>query len=74
MFGPAVSRYNGTLGISGTLDPSQIQEIDDELVNTLLNRFPLLKELFSMQNLEFTGSQTKISFGLRYSIQIGFHF
>ena len=74
MFGPAISRYNGTLGINGDFDPSQIQDIDEELVNELLNKYPWLKELFSMQKLEFTGTQTKLSFGLRYSIQFGFHF
>ena len=74
MFGPAISRYNGTLGVTGNLDASQVQEIDEELVNTLLNKYPWLKELFTMKKLEFTGAQTKISFGFRYSIQLGFHF
>ncbi len=74
MFGPAVSYYQGTLGIGGDLDPGQIEDIDEELVNALLEQFPWLGTLFTAQKLEFTGSQTKFSAGLRFSIQVGFHF
>lgn len=74
MFGPALSYYSGTLGIDGDLDPGEINEIDEELVNALLEQFPWLGVLFSPQKLEFSGSRTKISVGFRYSIQLGFHF
>jgi hypothetical protein len=74
MFGPSLSYYHGSLGIKGNLDPGEIQDIDEDLVNALLEQYPWLSLLFSQEKLEFTGSQAKISFGLRYSIQIGFHF
>ncbi len=74
MFGPALSCYNGTLGISSDLDSSQIQELDEDLINALLDKYPLLSTLFNKQKLEFTGSRTKLSIGLRYCIQLGFHF
>ncbi|MCX6246005.1 MAG: DUF3575 domain-containing protein [Bacteroidetes bacterium] len=74
MFGPSVSLYKGDLKLSGSLDPDQIENIDQELVDKLLNRFPLLKSIFSSENLEFTGSRASWSLGFRYSIQIGFHF
>jgi hypothetical protein len=74
MLGPSISYYNGTLGIDGNLDPGEIEEIDEDLVNALLDKFPWLSTLFTQQKLEFTGSQTKISAGMRFSIQLGFHF
>lgn len=74
MFGPSLSYYTGTLGIDGNLDPGQIQDLDEDLVNALLEQFPWLGALFTPQKLEFTGSRTKLSAGLRFSIQFGFHF
>jgi hypothetical protein len=74
MFGPSISYYQGKLGLNGDLDPEEIEEIDEELVNALLEQFPWLSTLFKQQNLEFTGSQTKLTAGLRFNIQLGFHF
>lgn len=74
MFGPAYSYYKGNLGIAGDLDPGDIEEIDQELVNALLERYPLLGVLFSQQKLEFNGTKSKFAVGFRYSIQLGFHF
>jgi hypothetical protein len=74
MFGPSMSVYHGRLGLEGNFDPGEIEEIDEELVNALLEQFPWLSVLFTQQKLEFTGSKTKLSAGLRFSIQLGFHF
>lgn len=74
MFGPSLSYYNGSLGIGGDLEPWEIEEIDEELVNALLDKYPWLSVLFKSQKLEFTGSKTKLSAGLRFSVQFGFHF
>jgi len=74
MFGPSLSRYSGSLNISGNLDPSQIEELDQEMIDALLSKYPMLKYLFSKDGLEFTGSRSSLSIGFRYSIQLGFHF
>lgn len=74
MFGPSISMYNTTLGINGNLDPNQIEDIDQEIVNELLDKYPWLADLFNPNSLEFTGTRTKLSMGLRFSIQFGFHF
>ena len=73
-FGPS-DNYTLIEGeISGDLDEDEINSIDEELVDKLLDKFPVLGEIFSDQNLSFTESRTKFGTGFRYSIQIGFHF
>jgi len=74
LFGPSLSYYSGNFIISGNLDPDQIKNLDQELVNKLLQRFPLLSTLFSNESLNFTGTKTSISIGFRYSMQLGIHF
>lgn len=74
LFGPSLSYYEGKLTISGNLDPDEIRILDEELVEKLMERFPYLKTLFDRKELEFTGSKATMSFGFRYSIQLGFHF
>lgn len=74
MFGPSLSHYMADLTVGGNLDPDQIQNIDKEVVDKLLARFPLLKSIFSDEKLTFTGSRSSLSVGFRYSIQVGFHF
>jgi hypothetical protein len=74
MFGPSLSYYSGNLTISGNLDPDEIENIDKELVEKLLDRFPFLGTLFSNESLKFTGTRASLSVGFRYCIQLGFHF
>lgn len=75
LFGPALSFNHGRLELQGGgLDPDEIDDIDQELVDKLLDRFPILGELFSGENLVFTGNKTKFGTGFRYSFQFGFHF
>lgn len=74
LFGPALSMMKGNISIGGNLDPEQIKDIDSELAQKLLDRFPTLNALVKGEDLKFTGSKTSFGTGFRYSIQIGFHF
>jgi len=74
LFGPSLSYYSGNFNITGDLDPEQISNIDQEMIDKLLKRFPLLGTLFSNESLKFTGTRTSISLGFRYSLQLGVHF
>ena len=74
LFGPALAYYSGYLNFSGNLNQETIDKLDDELVQKLENRFPLIKSIASGEDLRFTGSKAKLGIGLRYSIQLGFHF
>lgn len=72
LFGPSLSIYNYSMKFDGGLDPEQIEEIDQELVDRVLNRFPALRELFSSEGI--SGTRSTLSIGFRYAIMIGFHF
>jgi hypothetical protein len=74
LFGPAVAYYAGNLTINGNLNQETIDKLDEELVQKLEDRFPFIKSIASGEELRFTGSRTKFGAGLRYSIQLGFHF
>lgn len=74
LFGPSFTYMHGDLEINSNLDKEQIENIDQEIVDKLLERFPLLGDLFNSETLRFTGSKTSFGAFFRYSIQLGFHF
>jgi hypothetical protein len=74
LFGPSLSWYSGNLEITGDLDPDQIKNLDKDMVDKLIARFPFLGTIFSNESLTFTGSRATLLVGFRYSIQLGVHF
>jgi len=74
MFGPSLSLYYRKLELTGDLDKSEFEQIDEELARQLIDRFPVLGYLFGGQTATFSGGNANISTGFRYSIQLGFHF
>jgi hypothetical protein len=74
LFGPSMNLYSGNLTIEGDLDEEQIENIEDELVDKLIERYPSLGMIYSEESLKFTGKKTSFGMGFRYSVQIGFHF
>jgi hypothetical protein len=74
MFGPSLSYYHREMELSGDLDETEIENIDEEVIQKILDRFPALKTIFGDDDLRISGSSAKLSFGFRYSIQLGFHF
>jgi hypothetical protein len=62
------------LGFSGEIDQSKIDELDQEMVDKLKARFPLIATLFSGEELSHTGYKLTTSPGFRFSVQFGFHF
>jgi hypothetical protein len=74
LFGPSLTYQSGSMEISGQLTPEQIEQLDQEMIDKILNRFPALGFLGSNESLKFTGSRTSLHTFFRYSIQLGFHF
>jgi hypothetical protein len=74
MLGPSLSMYYKKLELTGDLDKSELEQIDEDLARQLIDRFPVLGYLFGGQTATFSGSNARISTGFRYSIQLGFHF
>jgi hypothetical protein len=75
LVGPSISYYGGKTEITGNLDGSQIQQINEALYDQLLERFPGLST-FSTTGKTFqqTGKLDVFRLGFRYLVQIGFHF
>jgi hypothetical protein len=75
MVGPSVSYYGGKMEITADLDGSQIQQINEELYDKLITRFPGLTTLStSGKTFQETGKLDIFRLGFRYLVQIGFHF
>jgi len=74
LFGPSMNLYSCNVLIEGDLDEEQIENIEDELVDKLIERYPSLGMIYSEESLKFTGDKISFGTGFRYSIQIGFHF
>ncbi len=74
MFGPSISYYTANLRVDGNLDPDQISEVNQEFVQKLLDRFPALGYILSGEKVSKSGFRSSMGFGLRYAVQIGFHF
>lgn len=74
LFGPSYSVISKEISIRGGLDPDQIQNINQELVDKLLDRFPHLGTVFSDDGLQYSGTKSQFSPLLRYSVSFGVHF
>ena len=73
--GPSISYYGGKTEITGNLDGSEIQQINEALYDKLISRYPGLTA-FSTSGKTFqqTGKLDVFRMGFRYLVQIGFHF
>jgi hypothetical protein len=71
--GPSLSnyRYNLTLGGNYTFDPEDIQ---NEVILDLLDRFPLLEEVISENEATSSGKLDAWAYGYRYQLLVGYHF
>jgi len=71
--GPSISHYKYKLNLGGnyTFDTEDIQ---NEIILDLLDRFPLLEEAISEKEATGRGGLDSWSFGYRYQLQIGYHF
>ncbi len=74
LFGPSYSLISKNISVKGGLDPDEMEDINQELVDKLLDRFPHLGTVFSDDGLEYSGKESKFSPLLRYSISLGVHF
>jgi hypothetical protein len=71
--GPAISNYRYTLSLDGdyTFNKDDVQQ---EILLDLLDRFPFLDDLISDQEAKANGRLQAWSFGYRYQLQLGYHF
>jgi hypothetical protein len=73
LIGPSISnyRYNISLGGNYTFDKEDIQ---NEIILALIDKFPLLDDLISDKEANGSGKLDAWSYGYRYQLLIGYHF
>jgi hypothetical protein len=70
--GPAIARYGLDLNLEGDFDAEDA--LENELVEALADRFPLIKDLITDQAVSVRGKKSSWSAGFRYQINVGYHF
>lgn len=70
--GPSVSNYTITMNLDGMLNNEG--EIANEIVEKLLDKFPLLEDLVEDKEIDANGKTSSFSYGYRYQASIGYHF
>jgi hypothetical protein len=71
--GPSVSHYKYTLDIGGTYTFDK-EDIQNEIILDLLDRFPFLDDAISDKEATSKGKLDTWSMGYRYQLTIGYHF
>jgi len=72
--GPSVSRYSAKLNLDGNLSDAQLDEAQQEIVDKLVGRFPLLGDVLDEESVTVKGSNSAWAAGWRYQFQVGYHF
>jgi hypothetical protein len=74
LVGPSISYYGGKTVVTGNFDASQVQEINEELYDKLVERYPAFATMSLDKTFQQTGKLDIFRLGFRYLLQIGFHF
>ena len=70
--GPAIARYGLNLKLDGDFDAEDA--LENELVEALADRFPLIKDLITDKEVKLNKKNSSWSAGFRYQINVGYHF
>jgi len=71
--GPSLSHYKYTLNIGGTYTFDK-DDIQNEIILDLLDRFPFLDDAISDKEATAKGRLDSWAFGYRYQLTVGYHF
>jgi hypothetical protein len=74
LMGPSVSYYGGDVKISGNLNFEKLKELNEDLYNKLLDKYPMIGTYVINKDFKLDGKLDLFSVGFRYLFQIGFHF
>jgi len=74
LIGPALSYYGGKLDIKGDIDVEQIKEINEDLYNKIIEKYPMVDDILIDKTFVKNGKVDIMSVGYRYLLQIGFLF
>jgi hypothetical protein len=71
--GPSISHYKYTLALGGNYTFDK-EDITNEIILDLIDRFPLLDEAISEGEASRNGKLDTWSYGYRYQLHVGYHF
>lgn len=74
LIGPAVTYYGGKLNIKGDIDLEEIQDINEDLYNKIIEKYPMVNDVLIDKTFKKNGTIDILSVGYRYLLQIGFLF
>ncbi len=74
LVGPAISYYGGKLSIKGDVDLEQIKEINEDVYNKIIEKYPMIDNILIDKTFKKHGKIDFLSVGYRYAMQIGFRF
>jgi hypothetical protein len=74
LMGPAISYYGGGVDITGNVNFEKLKEINEDLYNKLIAKYPKIGDLVVNKSFKSNGHLDLFSVGFRYLVQVGFHF
>ena len=72
--GPSLTNYVADMKLTGTIDPSKIDENLQKILEAIAGRYPLVGDLLKNQEVDFKGKADVWNAGFRYSIHAGYRF
>jgi hypothetical protein len=73
LVGPSISNYSAKIKLNGSFNFDK-NEVENEILLKLLDRFPMLDELLTDIEVSSNGRFDAWSLGWRYQLLIGFQF
>ncbi len=71
LLGPSISYYGGKINVVGEVD---WEDVNNDIYEKLKEKYPKIDEVVFDEEFRKKGTLDVTSFGLRYSVQFGFHF
>ena len=73
-FGPSISRYSAKFNLDSDFNVDEEHEYKNEMLQALVDRFPLLDDLIKDKEVDTSGKMDTWSLGYRYQILVGSRF
>jgi hypothetical protein len=74
LFAPSFSHYGIHLESTGGLSDYAKEELNNEVTQAVLDRFPMLNKLITDKHVDASGTRNVFAAGLKYCVYVGYHF
>ena len=72
--GPSVSHYGADFTLEGDFDIDEEHEYQNEILQAMVDRFPLLDDLIKDKEVDASGKTGTWAYGYRYQVSFGYRF